>query len=223
MPHMPKAESKLDWDRYLDAMVQNWKRHSDRKQERSIRREQEILRAALRVFARDGVSRSKIGDIAAEAGMSTSTLYEYFQSKEEIAHVVPVQHWAQFYEEYASSARKLTTAYDRLYHFLWLTADFARRNDEWARVFYLEIWPSVSVADSELRSSIDDFARVVIALLKEGKASGEWNGFDNPYEASAILIGSLSQIITTWLLYRKPRNLSKAAETLLTRIMQQIL
>ncbi|MGD9801253.1 MAG: TetR/AcrR family transcriptional regulator, partial [Parvularculaceae bacterium] len=177
----------------------------------------------LRVFARDGISRSKIGDIAAEAGMSTSTLYEYFPSKEDIAQVVPISHWAQFYEEYADAARKLQTCHERLYTFLWLNADFARRNDEWARVFYLEIWPSVAIADSELRANIDDFARVVIALLKEGKATGEFKKFENPYEASAILIGSVSQIITTWLLYRRPKNLSKAAESMLANIIGRIL
>lgn len=220
---MAKADSKLDWDRYLDEIVQNWRRDSDRKQERSIRREKEILSAALRVFARDGISRSKIGDIAAEAGMSTSTLYEYFPSKEDIAHVVPINHWTHFYEEYAEAARTLESSYDRLYKFLWLNADFARRNQEWARVFYLEIWPSVAVADSELRSNIDDFARVVIALLKEGKATGEFSELENPYEVSAILIGSISQITTTWLLYRRPKNLSKAAESLLNNIMPKLL
>lgn len=220
---MVKAEAALDWDAYLDQIVQSWRRDSDRKQERSKRREKEILSAALRVFARDGISRSKIGDIAAEAGMSTSTLYEYFLSKDDIAHVVPVRHWTRFYEEYAEQARPLKTSYDRLYTFLWLNADFARRNEEWARVFYLEIWPSVAIADSELQSNIDDFARVVIALLKEGAATGEFGKLDNPYEASAILIGSLSQIITTWLLYRRPKNLSKSAESLLGKIMVNLL
>jgi AcrR family transcriptional regulator len=46
------------------------------KQDRSRRTEQQILSAALRVFARGGISRSRIADIAAEAGISTSTFYE---------------------------------------------------------------------------------------------------------------------------------------------------
>jgi hypothetical protein len=74
-----------------------------------------------------------------------------------------------------------------------------------------------------LRSNIDDFARVVIALLKEGRATGEFKNLGDPYEASAILIGSLSQITTTWLLYRRPKNLSKAAESLLNNIMPKLL
>ena len=220
---MTKAESKHKWEQQLDEIVRNWRRSTDRKQERSIRREQEILSAALRVFARDGVSRSKIGDIAAEAGMSTSSLYEYFPSKDHIAHVVPINHWTQFYGEYAEAARDLESSYDRLREFLWLNADFARRNHEWARVFYLEIWPSVAIADSELRSNVDDFARVVIGLLKEGKANGEFKILEDPYQTSAILIGSLSQITITWLLSRRPKNLSKAAASLLDNVMPKLL
>jgi AcrR family transcriptional regulator len=106
---MPNAESKFDWERFLDEILQNWRRDTDRKQERSKRREKEVLRAALRVFARDGVSRSKIGDIAAEAGMSTSSIYEYFSSKDDLAHVVPINHWTRFYEEYVEAARDLSS------------------------------------------------------------------------------------------------------------------
>jgi AcrR family transcriptional regulator len=41
-----------------------------------------ILDAALRVFARTGLERSKMSDVAAEAGVSQGTLYNYVESKE---------------------------------------------------------------------------------------------------------------------------------------------
>lgn len=43
-----------------------------------------ILGAAVRVFARDGLEKGKIADIAREAGIGKGTVYEYFRSKEEI-------------------------------------------------------------------------------------------------------------------------------------------
>jgi AcrR family transcriptional regulator len=42
----------------------------------------EILDAATRVFARSGLERSKMSDVAAEAGVSQGTLYNYVESKE---------------------------------------------------------------------------------------------------------------------------------------------
>ena len=41
-----------------------------------------ILDAALRVFGRSGLERSKMSDVAAEAGVSQGTLYNYVESKE---------------------------------------------------------------------------------------------------------------------------------------------
>ena len=43
-----------------------------------------ILDAAIRIFAQRGVKNTKIVDIAEAAGIGKGTVYEYFQSKDEI-------------------------------------------------------------------------------------------------------------------------------------------
>ena len=45
---------------------------------------QEILKAAMTVFARKGVAGTKMTDVAESAGIGKGTIYEYFKSKEEI-------------------------------------------------------------------------------------------------------------------------------------------
>jgi len=47
-----------------------------------------IIRAAIHVFARDGLEKGKIADIAKEANIGKGTVYEYFSSKEEIFHAI---------------------------------------------------------------------------------------------------------------------------------------
>ncbi|MDP6456522.1 MAG: TetR/AcrR family transcriptional regulator [Candidatus Marinimicrobia bacterium] len=44
----------------------------------------QIIKAAIEVFARKGLERGKIADVAKEAGIGKGTVYEYFRSKEEI-------------------------------------------------------------------------------------------------------------------------------------------
>jgi len=217
------APGDLPWADFLTVLADESREDmSRRKQDRSKRREQEILRASLRVFARDGISRARIGDIAAEAGMPVSSIYEYFPSKEELAYAVPVFHLTRFYEEYAEEAATLATARERLRSYLHLTADFARRNPEWGRTFYLEIWPSVMVGETTVRRSIDNYARVIIRLLRDGDRDGEWT-CGNVYQSAAILNGSLNQVLITWLLYRKPRDLMKATKAMIDRVMELLL
>src|SRR6186997_1913416 len=59
--------------------------------DRSIAQEEkrnQILEAAVRVFASKGYHTSRVGDIAKEAGVAHGLLYHYFSSKEEVLHTV---------------------------------------------------------------------------------------------------------------------------------------
>lgn len=52
-----------------------------RRVDKAARRE-EILAAAVRVFARKGFAASRIDDVAAEAGIGKGSVYLYFDSRE---------------------------------------------------------------------------------------------------------------------------------------------
>lgn len=151
--------------------------------------------------------------------MPVSSIYEYFPSKEHLAYAVPLVQLNRFFTEYAEAVLDKENYRERLRFYLWLAADFARRNPEWARTLYLEVWPSVLINKSSVRHSIDDYVRVIVDMLRRGEAAGEWPSGPNRYETAAILNGSVNQIIITWLLYRKPRNLMKAVASVVDRTM----
>lgn len=216
------SQTSENWEQLLHTIASRPKRLTERKQDRSKRTEQQILNASLRVFARDGISRSRIADIAAEAGISTSTLYEYYRSKEDLAYDVPMSHLAEFYAQYRKAVADKSGARERLQLYLSMTADYAREHSEWARLLYLEIWPSVFVSETDLRHSIDDFSRVVIFLIQQGNDEGIWLKDRNPYQTAAILVGALNQVIITWLLYRQPRNLTKAGNEIVERVLRMM-
>jgi hypothetical protein len=227
MAKVPTPSAPIDadlspWDQLLYAITHRPKRGTERKQDRSKRTELQILNAALRVFARDGISRSRIADIAAEAGISTSNLYEYYKSKEDLAYDVPLSHLASFFEGYSLAVAGKHSARDRLLLYLSMSADYAREHAEWARLLYLEIWPSVFVGESELRHSLDDFSRVALFLIRQGMAEGEWSSDRDAYETAALLTGAINQVIITWLLYRKPRNLTKASSEMAERLLAML-
>ena len=212
-------ESDNGWDRLLEEISHRPKRATERKQDRSKRTEQQILTGALRVFARDGISRSRIADIAAEAGISASTLYEYYKSKEDLAYDLPLAPLAEFFEGYHIAAATKGTTREKLLLYLVMSADYAREHAEWARLFYLEIWPSVFVTDTDLHHSINDFTRVLLFLVNEAIEEGWISRERNPYETVALLTGGINQLIITWLLYRKPKNLTKSGTEMAERLI----
>ena len=59
-----------------------------RRRRRGVERIEQILAAAVVVFARDGVERATTNAIAAEAGISPGSLYQFFDDKSHIARVL---------------------------------------------------------------------------------------------------------------------------------------
>jgi AcrR family transcriptional regulator len=212
--------SAIAWDSLTDEVAQRWSA-SDQpaKQDRSRRRQQDILDAAVIVFARDGIARARIADVAAQAEVPLSSVYDYYPSKEDLAYAIPAKRMGAFYAEFLDRARLVATARERLRLYLWLTADFARRNPEWARILYLEIWPSVMIKEVNVRRCIDDFARILIALVRDGERTREWEAGPDAYQTAAIFIGSINQLLITWLLYGRPRSLGPAVSALIDRLL----
>lgn len=100
-----------------------WKR-------RKAARPQEILQAALGVFAEKGFARTRMEDIARQAGVTKGTIYLYFESKEavfraligeSIGHALD-QVMAQIARFDGSAADLLRLALSRIGHFV-LTSD----------------------------------------------------------------------------------------------------
>jgi hypothetical protein len=103
-----------------------------------------------------------------------------------------------------------------------MATDYARRNPDWARLLYLEIWPSVLIEDARVRRAVDDFGRVVVAMIREGSRRGEWDAKLDPYRTATILMGSITHMIITWLLYRRPENLSKATKPMVDQLLKLV-
>lgn len=65
---------------------------------KGIATRQKILRAAGRVFARDGYVDARMLDIATEAGLSTGGLYRYFDNKTDVFAAVIADIHEEFFE-----------------------------------------------------------------------------------------------------------------------------
>ena len=57
-------------------------------------------------------------------------------------------------------------------------------------------------------------------MIREGSRRGEWNANLDPYRTATILMGSITHMIITWLLYRRPENLSKATKPMVDQLLK---
>jgi regulator of protease activity HflC (stomatin/prohibitin superfamily) len=77
---------------------------------------QQLLGAAVRVFARKGFHASRVGDIAEEAGVAHGLLYHYFNSKDEVLEAVFHDNWSLLLARIASVEETDEPAADQLRH-----------------------------------------------------------------------------------------------------------
>lgn len=140
---------------------------------RDERREQ-ILQAALGVFARKGLATTKIGDIAIAAGLSHGLVYHYFSSKDEIFTALVDQALMGASMVARAAAERTGTPWERL---RWLTTMLLTHTSPSADYFLLmlQAFTSESVPDAAKRLVTEKGPlphQLTMPLIEAGQADG---------------------------------------------------
>jgi AcrR family transcriptional regulator len=123
-------------------------------------RDQHIVSAALSVFARYGVSKTTMNDIAAEAGVARQTLYNAFPGKTELLR--------------AAVRMKMEEGLDQIRVEWAATTDLGARIDSYFAAGPLA-WFEAVTTSPELAELLDGMHAVASEELAEGKA--RWVAF----------------------------------------------
>ena len=157
-----------------------------------MNKKQLIIEAAINVFARDGLEKGKIADIAKEAGIGKGTVYEYFRSKNDIFKVIEESVFSDFsivFEELNSSTLSPTK---KLSNLLEQGIDmFMEMGD--VLLIIMELWAQagrghVHGSDSSLFVEYYDYFRKgVESILSDGILSGEFRDMNKEGVATLLL------------------------------------
>ena len=161
-----------------------------------VNKKEQIIEAAVRVFARSGYSKAVVADIALQANIGKGTVYEYFKSKEDLFFAV--FEWFQKKTENATAVEISALgggAADRLKV---LNDSLMGQWDEIKEVFVLvmEFWAASSSTQMRQRFKgafkqfYDDYRQIVSALIQEGINSGEFRSDVKPGPVAAALVGT---------------------------------
>lgn len=159
----------------------------------------QIVAAALEVFARRGFAAATIDEIAREAGLGKGTVYQYFDSKENLF-------FAGFRAVVdgmlaAARARASTSSPSAAARLRALFVETIDLDAEARRMFPLmfEFWAASASASPELRGRVArmfrdlyaDFGVVIADTIRDGMAAGEFDPAIEPATISAVLLGSI--------------------------------
>jgi AcrR family transcriptional regulator len=171
-------------------------------QTRARQREHEILRAAIRVFARQGYHKSKVGEVAAEAGVAYGLVYHYFGSKESLLETIFRRTWKQMLRFVKEIEESDTTSQEQLRAVAGLVLQAWRLDPELVGVLVREVTRS-----PQLQNEVDEIAHAFAALeriVARGQERGELRPDLDARLASWAFYGALEEILTGWVYGRLP-------------------
>jgi AcrR family transcriptional regulator len=143
-------------------------------------RPQQILDAALSVFAEHGIDAAKLEEIAARAGVSKGTIYLYFPSKEELFREVVRQKIGPAIANADQAITAEGSAEDQLRSYLTHQWECLGREDSegWIRLVVFELHKYPDLAAFHWDEVVTHSNRILGDIIRRGIAGGEFRPAD---------------------------------------------
>lgn len=188
----------------------------------------EILHVAMRVFARKGVVKTKMIDIATAAGIGKGTIYEYFSSKEDIFKNAFVFFFQNLENSIQHVLSRTEDPVEQLNLLMETSVESILHGEEGFAEIMMDFWAEgVRNKDREVLDVIDlkgiyaSYRKVIKKIIDNGIKQGVFREMDSTIVAS-ILIGALDGIMLQWILDRKAMNIRKGYQVLLKSMLEGI-
>src|SRR5947209_455011 len=173
---------------------------------------QQIIDAAIRVFARTGYYNSRVSDIAREAGIASGTIYLYFPTKDEILVTLfreKMAQWVALVRREIATERGAEAKIRKLValHFAVLEGD-----PDLAEVVQVELRQGQKFFRGASAHEGSAYFDLIGSTLHEGMAAGQIRA-DLPVKiATKMLFGAMDQMATSWVLGKRGYRLTETAE-----------
>jgi TetR/AcrR family fatty acid metabolism transcriptional regulator len=183
---------------------------------------QQIIDAAIRVFARTGYYNSRVSDIAREAGIASGTIYLYFKTKEEILVTLFREKMAGFV---AHQRRELAGQLDpvvKIRKLVEVHFSVLEQSPELAEVVQVELRQGNKFFRGASAHEVSAYFELIAAVLEEGVAAGCFRS-DLPVKvATKVLFGAMDQMATSWVLGKRGYRLADTANEVATIFLKGV-
>lgn len=174
-----------------------------------------ILRAAIKVFARNGYFNSKVADIAKEAKVADGTVYLYFKNKDDVLHSIFDRTMELFIAEGRKELAEIEDPREKLRKIARLHLEGMGSDRNLAIVFQVELRGSTKFMEEFSAAGFAEYLNVIREAIEEGQRKKIFRVDLNAKVCSKILYGALDEMVTNWILSKRRYKLAPMAEPVL--------
>ncbi len=190
-------------------------------QDRSRARQQRILDAALRVFSRKGYRDASVDEIASESGTSKGGVYFHFPSKDVIYLQLLDRTVARLQDKIDEAMAEHDHPIAKADAALLAVLRTFDKHATLARFFMVEALGAGRQFQRRMAETRAEFAAIIREHLDAAVDQGIIEPLDTEVAAQAWF-GALYEVITGWVLVRKPERLEDAYAALRPLLMRSV-
>lgn len=184
---------------------------------------QQIIDAAVRVFARNGYYNSRVSDIAREAGIASGTIYLYFKTKDEILVTLFREKMAGWVARVRGEIAGEADAVARLRKLVALHFAVLEQNPDLAEVVQVELRQGHKFFRGASAHEVSSYFALIQSLLEDGMSAGLIRADLSAKLATKMLFGAMDQVATSWVLGKRGYRLTEAADAVATIFLRGVL
>jgi TetR/AcrR family transcriptional regulator, fatty acid metabolism regulator protein len=184
---------------------------------------QQIIEAAVRVFARKGYYNSRVSDIAREAGIAAGTIYLYFKTKDEILVTLFRDKMAEFVDSLRKAiAGGERDAASKVRTLVRLHFSLLEKDPELAEVLQVELRQGQKFFRGASGQEIGAYFALIGSVLEEGVGEGRFRSSLSVKVATKMLFGAMDQMATSWVLGKRGYRLADTADAVAEIFLQGV-
>lgn len=170
----------------------------------------QIILAAIRVFSHKGFHRSKVEEIAVEAGVGKGTVYEYFSSKKDVFKEMLYFVSDRYKEEFSRRQAGAHTLQEKIKAIFMTHLEFLQKHKDMARI----IWADHPAVGEEVRDWMLAKRREMIGYISRLIGREIEDGHLRPVDenlAACIVMGVQSGLAAYLLFDRQDLDVEEVA------------
>jgi TetR/AcrR family fatty acid metabolism transcriptional regulator len=180
------------------------------------------LEAAVTVFARQGFHQSTVAQIAKEAGVADGTIYLYFKNKDDILVQFFSYRTKLVFDRFRAEVQKADNSLDKLRYLIRRHLMEFQRDRNMAVVYQVETHQNSRLAESQIREMSQMYQDLIAEIVELGQQEGRIRKTLYLGLVKRFILGSVDEVINTWLHSEKEYDLVSMADPLVDLLVRGI-
>jgi len=176
--------------------------------------------AVMEIFSSSDFHKANMRDVAKRAGISFSTIYNHFGSKERLLFAFVDKGLGELTDRIVDHLKGIQDLKEKMRKVLWLQLDYYERHPELGRILFMTVPMKTWMADESFRQR--KMINLYLDVLKEGQARGQLSADVRAGVLLDFMLGTVQRAFFMWVSRGQQESLAEQTGMLFEMVWRAI-